>query len=881
MKCDIALRVFTEGKPKTGYLNKSHSNRVFVFDTETTSDEYQNLKIGSFAVYVDGVLNNMGLFYNSDHLNDSELEIIKKYASKNGELNIYNLPDFVKNVFYQEVYYKKALCIGFNLPFDISRLAISFNPARRSMKGGFSFKLINESKYPRIRIKHIHSKLNFIRFSSGFDFSGRKHNFNGNFIDLRGLVFSFTNEDMNLKNACQKFNTKRQKTEGEHGLITEKYIDYNINDTFATYQLYINLVKEYNKYNLSKSITDIYSPASIGKACLEELNIKPFSIQNPNFPKHILGYIMTTYYGGRSEVKIRKQPTKVVLMDFLSMYPTVCVLQNLWQFIIADKIQFFDDTENTKKFIQNVTLEDLKNKEFWNKLSVIVEIIPKDDILPVRCKYEGKNAFNIGINYLTYNKPIFYTLADVIASKLLTGKTPEIIRAIRFKSIGIQKDLKSADIAGFKIDPKQNDFFQKLIEERQHNKEKEHILKIIANATSYGIFIEINKENKKSNVDAYGLEKYRVSVDKIEKFGQYHNPIIAVFITSAARLILACTEAILSSYGAHHAFCDTDSMAVPKENYKEIQDFFENLNPYNFNTDLFKLEEENFDSNGKLKTLWFYGISTKRYVLYNIENGKINIRKHSSHGLGHILNPFGDGVKQWEKNLWLDILLEHYGKITKNQIYSKYSSMYAISKITISTTNLLKKFSKLNKQNLQNKQIKPFNFILVGFGMILNKLKTDTIKPITSFKNNPQEAVYDKFIDYTTGDVLNGLEHWKPMNIVFDDYIDHKEAKSEGEKGVLRRKHIQCTGIAYIGKETNKLELSGVLEKPEYVKYMNSGSFIIKLLQMTPKEAKRYGIARNTLWYMKRRAKKDKLRLSKKMKIALSKAMEVNYVSTS
>ena len=45
--------------------------------------------------------------------------------------------------------------------------------------------------------------------------------------------------------------------------------------------------------------------------------INPFLEQNPDFPSDILGYTMTTYYGGRSEVKIRKQPTKVKSVQFL------------------------------------------------------------------------------------------------------------------------------------------------------------------------------------------------------------------------------------------------------------------------------------------------------------------------------------------------------------------------------------------------------------------------------------------------------------------------------------------------------------------------------------------------------------------------------------
>ena len=73
--------------------------------------------------------------------------------------------------------------------------------------------------------------------------------------------------------------------------------------------------------------------------------------------------------------------------------------------------------------------------------------------------------------------------------------------------------------------------------------------------------------------------------------GFIFNPIIAVSITSASRLLLVATEVLLSRHGATHAYCDTDSMTVPPQYTKEIQEFFQVLNPYNFDVDIFKLEK--------------------------------------------------------------------------------------------------------------------------------------------------------------------------------------------------------------------------------------------------------------------------------------------------
>ncbi len=51
----------------------------------------------------------------------------------------------------------------------------------------------------------------------------------------------------------------------------------------------------------------------------------------PDFPSGLLGIIMNTYYGGRAEIRIRRQMARVLYCDFRSMYPTVCTLMGLWR----------------------------------------------------------------------------------------------------------------------------------------------------------------------------------------------------------------------------------------------------------------------------------------------------------------------------------------------------------------------------------------------------------------------------------------------------------------------------------------------------------------------------------------------------------------------
>jgi len=462
---------------------------------------------------------------------------------------------------------------------------------------------------------------------------------------------------------------------------------------------------------------------------------------------------MTGYFGGRVECKIRRTPVRVGLLDFLSMYPTVCTLQNLWKFVIAKSISHVDATEEIRKFVDSFDVSQIRDKSTWAKLQVMVQIEPDGDILPIRAKFGQKHAWNIGICKISGNNLLWYSLADILASKIY-GKAPKILKAIRFVPVGIQENLKEIDFHGVYINPYKDDLFKKLIEYRQELKDKrdscdtseyskydrkQQVIKIITNAISYGIFVEINTfdETEPVPIDVYGINHFTTKKTKIKKPGFMFNPIIAVAITSASRLLLATTECLLAKHGTTHAYCDTDSMAIPPKYTKEIQKFFAPLNPYSFDAEIFKLEKHN---------KWFYGISSKRYCLYDIEDNVVTIdsEKYLAHGLGHLLDPFKSKVNEnshWHKQIWQDILELHYGITSRESLIEKYQNKYAIQQLSTSTPVFLSRFSKYNKSKKYSKQIKPGNFALLGFTNHSSEATGEPIKPFAPYQNPAKLAV--------------------------------------------------------------------------------------------------------------------------------------------
>ena len=293
----------------------------------------------------------------------------------------------------------------------------------------------------------------------------------------------------------------------------------------------------------------------------------------------------------------------------------------------------------------------------------------------------------------------------------MTGKVPKVLRAITFEPYGVQADLKPIEICGnpdYRIDPYIDDFYCRIIdlrsalksrlktcapEERPNLESTQLTLKILANATSYGNFVELNVEDlsrpEQRSCYGYSGEPFAIKTDKSEEPGRYFHPLIGTLITGAARLMLAITERLALDSGLDWAFCDTDSMAIAKPEgmdetifdgkVETIRSWFNALNPYADKVPLLKLEDENFGlENGRLtedvEPLYCFAVSAKRYALFNLtSDGQIVIRKASAHGLGHLLPPYTEsdappsipapsveldkiGVERWQYDLWHQII---------------------------------------------------------------------------------------------------------------------------------------------------------------------------------------------------------------------------------
>src|SRR6202521_635552 len=331
--------------------------------------------------------------------------------------------------------------------------------------------------YPRILITPIDSKKAFIKLAYPWIREEWKNKGAAHFLDLRTLLWALYNKSYSLRRACDnedgpfKGQNLPQKQDHEPtGKVTPEEIEYARQDGRCTVALLNAAKREFDKHPLDLKPWARSPPASVAKSYLDAMGItrpsEKFKISDSD-----LGIAMQSYYGGRSETRIRCAEAPVVPVDFTSEYPTCCALLGLFDVLTAESVTFEDDTENTQRLIDGLSVKDCFNPAIWEGCKFFALVQPDNDILPVRTVYDGVSQ-NIGNNYLTSETPLWFAGCDLIASKIRTGKTIRILRAIRLVPHGKQAGMKKINLRGslVEIDPYKDDVFRKVIEQRKLHK---------------------------------------------------------------------------------------------------------------------------------------------------------------------------------------------------------------------------------------------------------------------------------------------------------------------------------------------------------------------------------------------------------------------------
>jgi hypothetical protein len=264
-----------------------------VLDTETTKDDRQTLNFGVYR-FCKADANRRywcveeGIFY-ADDLPTSQIAVLQAYVAGNlasvvhgypRKLRLYSRSEFVEKVFYTAVQAGAAI-VAFNLPFDLSRVAVEYRVARHAGGRGWSFVLFQyynrkkrrwlpNSFRPRIKLRPKDSKAAFIRLAGGDRHQPYRL---GRFIDVKTLVWALRNQSLKLDTACRMFGVPGKMDHAPTGTVTPAEISYCREDVRATMDLLNALRAEFDGYPLNLVPEKAYSAASIAKACLRTMGL--------------------------------------------------------------------------------------------------------------------------------------------------------------------------------------------------------------------------------------------------------------------------------------------------------------------------------------------------------------------------------------------------------------------------------------------------------------------------------------------------------------------------------------------------------------------------------------------------------------------------------
>ena len=277
--------------------------RILCFDCETLVDATQKLNFGAYRIckLLAGryLCEEEGLFYADDlpatkrkvleaYLRDEYANIEAKSFTAKINLRLRSRCEFVEKVFYKAILLENMI-VGFNLPFDLSRIAYDWGI---SEDGGWTLALSQwfnrktkawqEHPYrPRIVYKALNSKTALIhstraRRSSKQSEEGKfKLWSQGRFLDVRTLLWALQNKSYSLRSAGKAFKLQNQKISHEPtGDVTKEEIDYCRGDVRSTVEILNSVAKvEYDLHPIANHPDQLYSPASVAKGYMERLAI--------------------------------------------------------------------------------------------------------------------------------------------------------------------------------------------------------------------------------------------------------------------------------------------------------------------------------------------------------------------------------------------------------------------------------------------------------------------------------------------------------------------------------------------------------------------------------------------------------------------------------
>jgi hypothetical protein len=321
---DISVRAWTgsEAVPRPRPQRRHKPTVMVVFDTETDLSLRQNLIVAAYRyvqirwkgarptltvveeglAYPDGDEETRRFLQSYSATHPAEVD---EDAGGSPNLLVLSRHEFCERMIWRACFLNEVTLAGLNLPFDISRLALSWHPrrtpARRPRKGqkgqptsgetaekvqtGPTFVLRlwehngSDNRFrPNVLATRLDNRRTLLHFTGVADpphDAPPPKTRQDHLLDLRTLAFAHTNASHSLESACDTFGVPYKKRDAALGTLSHDLIDYCREDVAATTTLAGALLEIHHRHPIPVSADRAFSPAALALGYMRKMNVRP------------------------------------------------------------------------------------------------------------------------------------------------------------------------------------------------------------------------------------------------------------------------------------------------------------------------------------------------------------------------------------------------------------------------------------------------------------------------------------------------------------------------------------------------------------------------------------------------------------------------------
>ena len=167
--------------------------------------------------------------------------------------------------------------------------------------------LSEDMRKARVQVKHISGRASLIQFAAlrkRRDTKGDRKKQDrvpvrrGSFVDVKTIAAALLSRSFSLASLADflKTQTRKASTDQHGGPLSHDYLGYAVQDVQATWECFCVLSGRFDTHGLSMTpLSRILSEASIGKAYLKQMNIRPWQELQPDAPKELNGLILSLF----------------------------------------------------------------------------------------------------------------------------------------------------------------------------------------------------------------------------------------------------------------------------------------------------------------------------------------------------------------------------------------------------------------------------------------------------------------------------------------------------------------------------------------------------------------------------------------------------------